>query len=114
MQNMRFLIIDEAGTPINQGVILDVITPERYRCFFARKPSMQRIVTLDEIEGWNLFNTDEELGIFIAALAPLQMPVVPPEPEDPPPEWQFGDPKPLPPKQQIEKAQKKRKKKGTK
>jgi len=99
MQNMRFLIIDEAGTPINQGVILDVITPERY---------------LDEIEGWNLFNTDEELGIFIAALAPLQMPVVPPEPEDPPPEWQFGDPKPLPPKQQIEKAQKKRKKKGTK
>ena len=68
MQGTRFLIVDENGQATNHGIILQQITPERYLCRFVKRPAVQRIIRLDEIETWNLFQNDEELNAFITQL----------------------------------------------
>lgn len=74
MQGQSFLILNNKGTPVNHGVILEQITPERYLCYFAAKPAMSRVVRLEEIEGYNLFPNDDALNVFIAALTKQTVP----------------------------------------
>ena len=68
MNGMRFLIVGQDG-PLNHGVIAQTITAEKYLCRFARIPTSCRVCGIEEIQGWNLFPTDEEMNAFIANLA---------------------------------------------
>lgn len=69
MQGMRFLLLNEDGKPINHGLIAQKITPEKYLCSFTRNPPVSRVCDLTEIQGWNLFPTDDALNIFIESIA---------------------------------------------
>lgn len=68
MQGMRFLLIGDDGKPINHGVIVQQIGPEKYLCQFARVPTVCRLVHTDEIMGWNLFPNDDAMNDFILAI----------------------------------------------
>ena len=82
MQGMRFLLVNEAG-PINHGVIVKEITPEKYLCTFARVPQSSRVCDITEIQGWNLFPNDDQMNAFIAS---LQKQKAPPPPDKTPEE----------------------------
>jgi len=68
VEGLHFLITNSDDMPINQGIILEKLTPERYLCYFARTPSYSRVCELDQIEEWRLFPTEEALNEFIATL----------------------------------------------
>ena len=83
MQGMRFLILDQNGTPFNHGIIAKEITPEKYLCHFSRVPASARVCDITEIQGWNLFPTDEAMNVFIAALKKGDPSKLPASPETP-------------------------------
>jgi hypothetical protein len=64
MQGMLFLIVGEKG-PINHGIIAQQITPEKYLCQFARQPTSSRVVSLEEIQKWNLFPNEDQMNAFL-------------------------------------------------
>lgn len=68
MQGMRFLILSTEAEVINQGVIAQAVTPERYLCQFLRSPVSSRVVSLEEIEKWRLFANNDQLNAFLVAL----------------------------------------------
>ena len=68
MQGMRFLLINEQGAIINNGVITQRVTEERYMCTFMRPPQVSRLVHVDEIATWNLFPNDEAVQAFVNEL----------------------------------------------
>ena len=65
MQGMRFLLLGKDGKPINHGIIAQRITAEKYLCTFTRTPPVSRVCDIEEIQGWNLFPTDDALNAFI-------------------------------------------------
>jgi hypothetical protein len=83
MEGMKFLILSKGNKPINHGTIAERITAEKYLCQFDRTPTSCRVCRIEEIEGWNLFPTDEDMNAFTKALAPKKPPA-PPPPADPP------------------------------
>lgn len=88
MQGMRFLLLNEKGKPINHGIISQKITPEKYLCTFTRNPQVSRVCDITEIEGWNLFPTDDALNDYIEAIRKEEKVAAPPAdspPKDPPP-----------------------------
>lgn len=68
MQGMKFLLLNEQGTPLNHGVILQKVTNEHYLCTFARTPQVTRLCHVNEITGWNLFPNDEAMNAFILSI----------------------------------------------
>ena len=106
MQGMRFLLLDENGNAINNGIITQKVTDERYMCTFMRPPQVSRLCHVNEIGTWNLFPTDEALQTFVNVLNE-QPPADPPA--DPPP----GDKPPGTKKKAKKKASKKVAKKKT-
>jgi len=68
MEGLRFLLLSQKGLPINHGMIAKQITPEKYLCQFSKVPAVARVCDITEIQGWNLFPTDEALNEFIAAI----------------------------------------------
>lgn len=101
MQGMRFVLLGEKGVPINHGQILQKVTEDRYLCQFARKPTVCRLCHVDEISGWNLFISDDNVNEFIASLkgradapskpADAADPIATIEPEDKEPETEESD-----------------------
>ena len=81
MQGMRFLILNEEGKPINHGIIAQRITPEKYLCSFTRNPPVARVCDLTEIQGWNLFPTDDAMNAFIESIQ-KDLNKTPPPPAD--------------------------------
>lgn len=68
MQGFKFLVLDQQGAAVNHGIIAQTITPEKYLCQFARKPTSCRVVRIEEIETWNLFPDDDSMNNFVSAL----------------------------------------------
>ena len=64
---MRFLLLSKDGKPLNHGIIVREITPEKFLCQFARNPPVARVCDISEIQNWNLFPTDEALNAFISS-----------------------------------------------
>jgi hypothetical protein len=85
MQGMRFLILFENG-PVNNGIITQQITPEKYLCTFFRKPQSSRVVDIAEIQQWNLFPNDDGLNAFLKEVNTQQEPSAPPAPPAPKPQ----------------------------
>ncbi len=79
MQGFKFLIIDKQGKPASHGTILQMITPERYLCHFARVPSSCRIHRLEVLENWHLFPNDDDMNAYIAAIVKRNEPPPPPK-----------------------------------
>jgi hypothetical protein len=76
MQGYHFLVIGE-NRILTQGKIMRPITDEYWLCKFVTKPVVTRVIRIDQIETWNLFANDQELGEFIADTTSR-----PEEPED--------------------------------
>lgn len=68
MQGLKFLLLNQEGKPINHGLIVERITPEKYLCQFERNPPSARVCDLQEIQLWNLFPTDDAMNAFIASV----------------------------------------------
>jgi hypothetical protein len=68
MQGMRFLILSTEAEVVNQGVIAQAVTSERYLCQFLRSPVCSRVVPLEDIEKWRLFANNDQLNDFLIAL----------------------------------------------
>lgn len=80
MIGFKFLILGQENKPLNHGTIIEKVTEGKYLCQFTRIPTSCRVVDVTEIEGWNLFPTDDALNGFITALE--KKPADPPK--DPP------------------------------
>jgi hypothetical protein len=78
----KFLILGKENKPLNHGTIIEKVTEGKYLCQFTRIPTSCRVVDVTEIQGWNLFPTDDGMNEFIAALEPKKPPA--PPPADPP------------------------------
>lgn len=69
MQGMCFAVLDKNGTVINHGIIAREITPENYLCQFQQPPVVSRVVSIEELRGFNLFNSHAQRGNFLEAIA---------------------------------------------
>lgn len=95
MIGFKFLIVGSENKPINHGTIIEKVTEGKYLCQFKRVPTSCRVVDVAEIEGWNLFPTDDGMNEFIASLQKKPDDTIPngtTPPAPPPP----GGPKPNP------------------
>ena len=66
MQGFHFLILSDKKL-INHGVIVQRITAKKYLCEFARNPTVCRVCSITEIQGWNLFPSENLMNAFITA-----------------------------------------------
>lgn len=84
MIGFKFLILGQENKPLNHGTIIEKVTEGKYLCQFTRIPTSCRVVDVAEIQGWNLFPTDDGMNEFIQALE--KKPPTPPAdpPKDPP------------------------------
>lgn len=86
MQGMRFLLLNQQQQPINNGVITQRVTEDRYMCTFLREPQVSRLCHVEEIGTWNLFPNDEQLNQFLLVLQAKageeEAPVETPDSED--------------------------------
>jgi hypothetical protein len=73
MQGFNFLILGEKG-PINHGVVVERLTADKYLCQFAKTPTSCRVVSLDEIQQWNLFPDTASMNAFIVELQKKKLP----------------------------------------
>lgn len=89
-----FIIRDNAL--INSVNILSEVKPgEKYLVQFLNDPTFSRVVDVEEIQSWLLFQNQQLAGNWMAKNQP---PAPPPPPEDPPPP---GDETPPPPKDET-------------
>ena len=65
MQGLLFLILNQEGTPLNHGIIVEKLTGEKYLCQFQKPPVSNRVVSIEEIQGFNLFSTQEQFDNFL-------------------------------------------------
>jgi hypothetical protein len=82
----KFLILGKENKPLNHGTIIEKVIEGKYLCQFTRIPTSCRVVDVTEIQGWNLFPTDDAMNEFIAALEKKPAGTTPPAdpPADPP------------------------------
>lgn len=106
MIGFKFLVLGQENKPLNHGTIIEKVAEAKYLCQFTRVPTSCRVVDVAEIQGWNLFPTDDAMNEFIAALGKKPPPPVDP-PKDPP------KPNPRPRKIRAKRNDKKSKKSKT-
>ncbi len=83
MIGFKFLVLGQENKPLNHGTIIEKVTDGKYLCQFTRVPTSCRVVDVSEIQGWNLFPTDDAMNAFITALEkkpPADPPKDPPKP----------------------------------
>ena len=67
MKNYLFVIVDQNG-PITRGIILKQMTDEFWLVKYTTSPIVTRVISINQIETWNLFENEQELGAFLTAL----------------------------------------------
>ena len=68
MQGMLFVILNEKGEAVNHGIIAQAITPEKYLCQFRIPSPVSRIIPIEELQGYSLFNNEQQMNQFLAAV----------------------------------------------
>jgi hypothetical protein len=77
MQGMMFVILNDKAQAINHGTVTQAITPEKYLCKFNIPAAASRIVSLEDLQAYTLFNNPEQMNAFMAAIQPKPEPKTP-------------------------------------
>lgn len=95
MQGKFFLVVNQNGIPVNLGNVQEAVAPGFFLCQFERKPVVSRVVPVQEIAAWLIFDTleardaySQAIGEGIRRQAAAKQPPTPegsPPPEDPSP-----------------------------
>lgn len=81
MQGMLFAVIDPKGRLLSTGKVMARITPTNYLCKFKSMPVQSRIVPIEELRNYLLFDDINEINNFIAI---TQQPAEDPEDDNEP------------------------------
>ena len=65
MQGMLFVMLNKDGQAVNHGLIAQAITPEKYLCQFAIPTPSSRVVTIEELQSYTLFNDVNQQKAFM-------------------------------------------------
>lgn len=69
MQGMFFVILSDKGI-VNNGFIEEVISPEKYLCTFLKEPASSRVISIEELQTYNLFRSQVMMEKFVNAVIP--------------------------------------------